>query len=96
MNDIEQLDYNLALLPDMCYHKNTIQANGPSGVPPVIGLKKGEKGYWPVYTDVSAEDLNKERGVTEAQASAMLNGSVFGFHTRSADPGDPVNQPKKE
>jgi hypothetical protein len=43
-----------------------------------IMVKRGEKGFYPVTTDVKPELLNKVRGVTPQQAAAMLTGSLFG------------------
>ena len=51
-----------------------------------IMVKRGEKGFWPVTTDVKPEMLNKIRGVTPQQAAAMLTGSLFGWDTPLADP----------
>lgn len=53
---------------------------------PVIELRLGQPGYWPVFTDRSAEDLNRAEGVTELQAGAMLAGAVFGWDAPAADP----------
>ena len=51
-----------------------------------IMVKLGEKGFYPVTTDVKPELLNKIRGVTPQQAAAMLTGSLFGWDVRLADP----------
>ncbi len=85
---------NLDKLPDVAYHKNTVHCNGPSGEPPLILLRKGQPGYWPIYNSWTAEQINESIGVTPQQASAMFHGSVFGWDTPVADPDDPINQPK--
>lgn len=51
-----------------------------------IMVKRGEKGFLPVTTDVKPELLNKVRGVTPQQAAAMLTGSLFGWDCPLADP----------
>lgn len=83
---------NLAKLPETAFITNTIHAHGPYGRPPVLGITRGEKGYNPIYTPLSATQLNEARGVTPAQAKAMLNGSLFGWDTPTADPDNPINQ----
>lgn len=61
---------------------------GPPGnaPPPVIAIVLGEEGYYPVYTDATAEHLNANHGVTEAQAKAMMFGSMFGWDTEASNP----------
>jgi hypothetical protein len=51
-----------------------------------IMVKRGEKGFYAVTTDVKPEILNKVRGVTLQQAAAMLAGSMFGWDVPLADP----------
>lgn len=75
-----------AALPAMCYADNTLHCQGPGGPPPVIGIKRGESGYYPIYTTKKADDLNRSLGVTKAQRDAMLAGSMFGWDTKGADP----------
>lgn len=87
-----QLAANLAKLPEKAFVANTVGASGPHGKPPVLGITRGEAGYNPIYTDVSADKLNADDGVTPAQASAMFNGSLFGWDTPSANPDNPVNK----
>jgi hypothetical protein len=92
MSRKKQLEHNLAKLPEKAYLKNTLHCNGPQGEPPVICVKKGVDGYWPIYTKTTAEALNKTLGVTERQASAMRWGSMFGWDTSGADPDDPIHE----
>ena len=61
--------------------------------PRLIGIHRGVPGYTPLRLCESKEAahemaarLNAERGVDEAQAEAMKCGSMFGWHTPSADP----------
>lgn len=70
-------------LPDVCY------GYMPSDPDQVTILKRGEIGYWPTEYkggQDKAMELNKEMGVTKAQMSAMMAGSIFGFHVKAADP----------
>ena len=72
----------------------------------MIGIvKKGEGGYYfsdlsPVYRDVGqdfVDEMNRQGGVTKAQAAAMSAGSMFGWDTPAADPAnyDEQGQPIK-
>ena len=90
-------------LPEQCY-----------GILPNTGeliiVKKGEYGYY--RTDISmgskeenlalAEEYNGKLGVSKAQASAMLAGSMFGWAVPAADPknydenGRPIRPKQKE
>lgn len=90
--DTARLASNMAKLPEKAYHKNTLHCTGPYGIPPLIGIKKGDDGYHPIYVNTTAEALNEGLGVTKAQAEAMLNGSLFGWDTPSADPDNPCNK----
>lgn len=74
-------------LPEVVFIDNTEKLNGTS---PVFGVRRGESGYYPIYTRLTADELNAERGVTPAQCEAMYNGSIFGWDTPSADPKNPV------
>jgi hypothetical protein len=74
-------------LPEVAFIDNKDKVNGPS---PVIGVRRGESGCYPIHTPLSAEELNEERGVTPAQCEAMYNGSLFGWETPLADPTNPV------
>ena len=83
---------NLAKLPVTAFVQNTMAHPGPSGVPPVIGITRGESGYNPIYTRMTADELNTIQGVTPAQAKAMYNGSLFGWDAPAADPDNKFNQ----
>ena len=74
-------------LPDTCFvYLPTTQEIGI--------VKKGESGYYrsdlsTVYWEEGqdfVEELNQQRGVTKAQASAMQAGSMFGWDAPAADP----------
>lgn len=60
----------------------------------LVIVKRGESGYFPTGAPtISEEDsqevadeTNAERGISKAQAAAMLNGSMHGWNTPDADP----------
>lgn len=70
-------------LPDICYA--TLPTTGE-----VIIVKKGVSGYieFDNAQNMTADQLNKEIGVTPAQATAMRVGSMFGFDVPGADPSN--------
>lgn len=72
---------NLMKLPEFAYHRDPSTGR-------VIRLKRGEEGHYVYYTNKTPEDLNKQAGVTPAQAEAMLAGSMFGWHIKAADPSN--------
>lgn len=74
-------------LPAIAYIDNSKKFNGAS---PVIAVRRGETGYYPIFTPLNADELNAEHGVTSAQREAMYNGSLFGWDTPSADPSHPL------
>lgn len=57
-------------------------------------VKRGEPGYhltdWKLKKSITAQQfadqMNERINVTTIQAEAMLNGSMFGWQTKSADP----------
>ncbi len=71
-------------LPEKAYVSN--EWDKSPGAAPVLLVKRGELGYWPVHTARTADELNGELGVSEAQREAMHTGSLFGWHTPGADP----------
>lgn len=71
-------------LPETAFVDNSW--NKSSGAPPVIGIKRGHMGFWPISTDATADDLNESMGVSEAQREAMHFGSMFGWGSPGADP----------
>lgn len=90
-------------LPEQCY--GTLPDTGE-----LIIIKKGETGYY--RTDVTAggkeenrilaDEYNSKLGVTKAQATAMLAGSMFGWAAPAADPknydenGQPIRPKHKD
>lgn len=79
-------------LPEKAYFTNTLHCADATGkVPPVIAVKRLEKGFYPIWTRATADELNESIGVTKAQASAMVNGSMFGWYVPAADPANPCN-----
>ena len=87
-------------LPDRCYVY--LMATGELGI-----VEKGLAGYSPTYITPAAgggkelaAEMNKENGVTPAQAAAMSAGSMFGWDCPAADPKNydengNLNNPKK-
>ena len=73
----KQLAENLKALPE--------RAAIVSGGFTVI-LKRGEEGFYNAPAGTNADQINKALGVTNAQAEAMLCGSMFGFHVLGANP----------
>lgn len=90
-------------LPEQCF--STLPSTGE-----LILIKKGEMGYAPCYDRSTnsrtanrefADDRNIKMGVTKSQEQAMLGGSMFGWHTPTADPknydenGNPIKPKNK-
>lgn len=78
-------------LPPIAYIDNAPVTPGSPirtfGTPaPVILIRRGEKGYEPIYTTQSADQLNAAEGVSVAQREAMLAGAIFGWGAPAADP----------
>lgn len=80
---MDRQEENLRKLPEVAFVDNTLDAS--KGAPPVIGVRRGESGYWPVYTQLTAAELNEGK-CTPAQAAAMHAGSMFGWDVPAADP----------
>lgn len=80
----------LQKLPPRAYVDNPITAGTSRRYcntdAPVIGIHRGVPGFTPIYTVLTADELNDSEGVSAAQREAMRNGSMFGWHTPSADP----------
>lgn len=78
-----QLEANLAVLPETAYA--IMPTTGD-----VVIISRGEMGYHdPGYgqrDEEAVKRLNERMGVTPAQAAAMFNGSLFGWHTPAANP----------
>lgn len=70
-------------LPALAYVDNN---DGIYGESPIIAIKRGESGCYPIHARRSADELNTLEGVTCAQREAMLAGSMFGWHLPGADP----------
>lgn len=69
---------NLAKLPAECMVR--LPATGEA-----ILVVAGEPGYYAVHAKTTPEQFNEARGITKAQAAAMLHGSMFGWHVPAAD-----------
>lgn len=46
---------------------------------PLVGLKVGEIGYWPIYSQATADALN-HLPLTEEEKEAAITCSMFGWH----------------
>jgi hypothetical protein len=71
-------------LPELAYIDNSW--NKSAGASPVIAVKRGESGYYPIFTPLSADALNAKAGVTAPQREAMHIGSMMGWHVPGANP----------
>ena len=87
------------LMPKYCYA--LLPSSGE-----IIEIERGYKGYStpnipqtsdPTSNRNTVDTHNKEMGVTRAQEEAMLAGSMFGWHTKAADPRsyDENGQPQR-
>jgi hypothetical protein len=56
------------------------------GVAPIIAVKRGEMGYYPIWTHCTVDELNESNGVTKAQCQAMHIGSMVGWHVPGSYP----------
>lgn len=97
MNDTEQrrtqADANIDLLPERAF-----SVHPSRGI--LIELRRGESGFipWTIGPPPPGEEapsaaeiargMNRSIGVTEAEAEAMLNGSMFGWHVPAANVGE--------
>lgn len=66
-------------LPELSYYTNELTGE-------VIGIKKGEMGYYPIKTKATAEELNNSLNITTAQSEAMYMGSLIGWEVPAANP----------
>lgn len=76
---IEARRRNLAKLPEVAY------AYHPTQEYLCVAIKRGDNGCYPMQTMLTPKELNARAGVTEDQAQAMLDGSMFGWHVPAAD-----------
>lgn len=77
----------LAKLPPVAFIDNSAEHRlWPSVCEPVVLLRRGTPGFFPLFTRLSAAELNRRSGVTEAQAAAMLVGCCYGWEDAGADP----------
>ncbi len=96
-------DQNAKTLPDLCYSVSSTAGD-------LIVIKLNETGYYPCdYSTPDAEanrrladELNRRMEISKAQESAMVHGSVFGWHVPAADPshyddnGEPIIQQDRQ
>jgi len=71
-------------LPSLAYVDNSKRIYHEEAA--VIAVKRGESGFYPIHTNLSADELNAFENVTAAQREAMLMGSMFGWHLKGAEP----------
>lgn len=77
---------NVDKLPEIAYFENAGRTRSYDTDAPVIAVKRGETGFYPVFTRQTADALNAAAGITPAQLEAMLAGSMFGFDAPGANP----------
>lgn len=70
-------------LPEVAYIQN---GDGRYGKSPIIAVKRGEAGYYQIFSRAAAAELNARSGVSTAQVGAMLAGSMFGWDSPAAWP----------
>jgi len=75
-------------LPAVAYVCNGSKRYHPDAQ--VIAVRRGETGFYPIYTQASADSLNESEGVTGEQREAMLWGSMFGWDTPGANPNSEI------
>ena len=71
-------------LPEKAFIDNSRDQS--KGAPQIIGVKRGESGYYPIFTGIPVDELNAMHGVSAAQREAMHWGSLFGWDTPGAYP----------
>ena len=74
-------------LPPMCHARHPTDGT-------IVLIRRGEMGFQPVETTLSAELLNAllEPVPTPRQIEAMLIGSMFGWDVPGADPDRPAHE----
>ncbi len=99
VQSVSERTHKPPLLPAFCY--TLIPSSGD-----LIKVLRGQKGYQSTNFNIpgdmqnnrrNADSLNEGMGVTKSQEAAMLAGSMFGWHTKAADPRsyDENGQPKR-
>lgn len=86
MTQFEPTDEQLAArgLPEIAFIDNANKRFHKDAQ--VIAVKRGEMGFYPIYTHCTADFLNEGKGVNPQQREAMLAGSMFGWSSSAADP----------
>jgi len=72
-------------LPEKAFIENRFKITTKEGVPNLIFVTRGESGFCPVFTPLTAEEANRKVlgiEVTAGQAEAMIFGSMFGWEIR--------------
>jgi hypothetical protein len=92
--DIRATRESMAKLPAYCFAPHPVSHRA-------VKIERGVAGYASLDTLADPDELNASLNISKAQAAAMLAGSMFGWHTRAADPanytedGRPVLADKK-
>ena len=71
-------------LPEIAYVDHTWDKSPTAA--PVLAVKRGESGFYPIRTTLTADELNEKAGVTEFQREAMQLGSMMGWDAPGAHP----------
>jgi hypothetical protein len=77
--DIRATRESMQKLPEYCFVRHPVSLL-------TVKLIRGVQGFTPLDSFFDPVALNESLGVSKAQAEAMLAGSMFGWHTRAADP----------
>ena len=89
MGEVKAITPGFGALPEVVYFDNPKLPGRPRRFDtdaPIAAVRRGESGFYPVYSHSTAEDLNEAEEVTAAQAEAMLQGSMFGWDVPAANP----------
>lgn len=77
----------LKKLPAIAYYDNTGDDRiAFTSDAPIIAVRRGVMGFYPIYTPLKADTLNKREGTTPQQLEAMKFGSLFGWEVPAANP----------
>lgn len=72
-------------LPKMAFLDNTDRRHTDSSAS-VVAIRRGERGFYSIPTEYTADQLNSAAGVTDTQVKAMEMGSKKGWHCPESFP----------
>lgn len=72
-------EQNQDSLPAKAYIDNRDCRRAPGTRAPVVVVARGRPGYVPLFTQITADELNEAQGVTEAQREALA--AMAGLNT---------------